>query len=310
VFPLYHSAISDLAMVGVFLFSALAPNFSWRWRVPLLLIAFFWPIWFLWTNPIVGEYAGLGYLLAGTTIFGAFVIGLILGGILRILGFHQVISVIVVVFCALCFVSYLLWNNFVPMACRDAGLSVYIAGKTVTVPTELQSRLETSDKISHFGRNDRKSDFSKLCRQSRNGSRAVDMDTIWINPASNYKRMAAACAMNEPPSWCETFSVEPYRRMGKIIIESDEKPPIPMPYWRPGGSLSIDRQGTLSEGSVCITPDKGSRTQCWIWQPFGDGSRLSVSTNTLDRTFDQMPIEEAKRMMLQTREMAVEILGQ
>ncbi len=105
--------------------------------------------------------------------------------------------------------------------------------------------------------------------------------------------------------------VIPYRHIGKILIAPESEPSFPMPYWREGGALEKERTGDLVEGSVCLLPDKDDPvTQCWMWQPFGSGYRISVSTNNLDPEFTAMPIEDARDMILKVRDMTLEIIKQ
>lgn len=310
MFPLNSPTVFHLVLIGVVLSSALALQFGWRWRIPLVLLGIALPAGFLWSAPPIGEYAGLAYIIVAGASVGAFILGLVLGGAMRLVLPQALTSVAVLVFATAAFTGFELRQQYVPSACLKTPLQVRIAGTVLSLPPELRPRLENGKSIGHFGRSNRKSDFARFCRMSKNGTRVIDMDTVWITPASNHKVMTPACNVNEPPIWCNGYSSDPYRHIGKFLISSDAKPVIPLPYWREGGSLKTDRQGDLTQGSVCLLPDVDIRTQCWIWQPFGDGSRLTISTSNLDQTFDDMPIEEARKMIRQAREITLAIIKQ
>lgn len=310
MFPLNPPTVLQLVLIGVVLSSALAFRFGWRWRIPLLVLAIALPTGLLWFDPPTGEYAGLGYLLTGGLSIIMLALGTGWGGVMRLVGIAPLKSVAVFSAAAAAAVSFTLWHQYVPNACLDASLQVRIAGRTLHLPPELQPRLENGNNIGHFGRIDSKSNFARFCRMSRNGERVIDMDTVWITPASNHKSMSPACSVDEPPGWCSSYSAEPYRHIGKVLIAPETDPALPFSYWREGGSLKKDREGDLSQGSVCLLPNNDIRTQCWTWQPFGEGSRLMISTNNLDRAFDDMPIELAREVIRQARDVVLNIVEQ
>jgi len=229
------------------------------------------------------------------------------GGILRLAGISPLKSVVVFAVAAVGTASFALWDQYVPSACLDASLQVRIAGKTLHLPPELQPRLDKGNEIGFFDRINRKPDFAQFCRLSRNGERAIDIDTVWITPASSHKPMGLACSVDKPPNWCSSYSSEPYRRIGKILIAPETDHAIPL-YWKDGGSLKTYREGDLKQGSVCLLPDAFRRTECSTWQPYGEGSRLTVSTNNLDPAFDDMPIEDALGIIRQARDMTLKII--
>lgn len=308
MFPFNPETIFQLVLIGVALSSALAFRFGWRWRIPLLLVAIALPTGFLWSGPPTGQYAGLGYLLVGGISIIVLVFGAGWGGIMRLVGIAPLTSIVVTTVATTSTVSFALWYQYVPSACLDASLQVRIAGKSLHLPPELRPRLAKGNNIGHFGRIDRKSDFARFCRMSRNGARAIDMDTVLINPASNHRFMTSACNVDDPPDWCSNYSSDPYRYTGMVHIAPETEPAFPLPYWQEGGSIEKDRKGDLTQGSVCLLPDADIRTQCWTWQPFGEGARLTVSTNNLDRAFDDMPIEDAREMIRLARDITLNII--
>ena len=290
--------------------SALALQFGWRLRTPLVLLAIALPAGFLWSVQPAGEHAGLGYIIFANATVAALILGFALGGAMRFVLPQALTSVALLIVAAAVLTGIELRQQYVPSACIKTPLQVRIAGTILSLPSELRPRLENGDSIFLFGRIDRKSDFAPLCRMSGNGVKTIDMDTVSINPASNHKAMTFACNANEPPVWCNSYSSEPYRYISNILIVPETYLGFPLPYWNEGGSLKKDRQGNLVQGSVCLLPDADSRTQCWIWKPFGDGSRLIVETNNLDQVFDEMPIEEAREMIRQALEIALTIIKQ
>ena len=308
MFPIGSQAVFYLMLIGVALSSALALRFGWRWRIPLLLIAIALPTGFLWADPPTGQYAGLGYLFLGGAFIVALALGAGWGGVLRMVGIAPLASVVVFAVAAGATASFALWHQYVPSACLDTSLKVRISRRTLHLPPELRPRLERGNQIGHFGRIDRKSDFARFCRISRNGEQVIDVDTVWITPASNHESISSSCGVDEPPGWCGSYSAEPYRRIGKVLIAPKTDPAFPLPYWREGGSLKKDREGDLTQGSVCLLPNPDIRTQCWTWQPFGEDSRLTVSTNNLDRAFDDMPIEDAREIIRQARDITLSII--
>lgn len=308
--PLSSTTVFHLALIGVALSGALTVQFGWRWRTVLLFLAVALPVGFLWSEAPTGQYAGLAYVIILGTSMIALVLGLTIGCVLRFAACGVLVSIAAILFVAASATAFELYRQYVPNACLESPLQVRIAGKILRVPPELRPRLENGNDIDHFGRIDRKLDFARLCRMSENGTHAIDMDTVWLTPAANHSAMSSACNANEPPNWCDSYSPEPYRRIGKILFAPEATPGFPLPYWKEGGSLKKNRQGDLNFGSVCLLPDADTRTQCWIWQPFGDGSRLIVSTNNLDPAFDEMPIEVAREMITQAREVTLSIVDQ
>lgn len=310
MFPLNPSTVLQLVLIGVALSAALAVQCGWRWRIAFVFVMLALPASFLWSDPPTGQYAALGYIIAFVGAAIALVIGVVFGGTLRFAGLPPVFVFAVIFFVAASAAGLQLHRQYVPESCSGSPIHVRIAGKNLRIPPQMRPRLENGDDIGHFGRVDRKSDFSRFCRMSKNGTRPIDMDTVWLNPAANHSAMTAACVGKTPPNWCSSYSPEPYRFIEKILIAPEADPGFPTPHWKEGGSLTKDRQGDLNFGSVCLFENDPSPTQCWAWQPFGDGSRLTVITNNLDRTFDGMPIEEAREMMRQAREVALSVVDQ
>ncbi len=308
MFPLNSPTVFSLVLAGVALFWALAFRFGWRVRALLILATLALPTGFLWLYPMTGQYAGLGYLIIILSYLAMFALGAGWGSVMRLAQVSQPISVLVPIVVAASYIGFALWNQYVPSSCGGKDLDVRIAGETLSLPPELQPRLEFGEAANHFGRMDRKSDFSKICRLSQNGTRAIDMDVVWITPSSNHAALTSVCDSNDKPDWCGSYSPNPYRHIGKVIIATNDELGIPRYYWKEGGSIKKERQGDLNQGSVCLLSDEGSKTQCWVWQPFGKGSWLTVSTSNLDPVFVDMPAEEARDMAFQTLETVLSII--
>lgn len=308
MFPLNPSTVFQLVLVGVALSSALALRFGWRWRILFLGAAIALPTGFLWSDPPTGQYAGLAYLFVIGPSIAMLLLGVVLGIGMRSGGVRPLTSIAVLLSLSIATTGAALWHQYVPSACLKTPLPVRIGGQILHIPAELQPRLESGSSINFFGRSDRKSHSARLCRLSRVGARVIEMDTVWITPAANHQMMTAACEDTPTPAWCGGYSSTPYRHISKVLIAPDSSHAFPLSYWEEGGSLKRDRMGDLTQGSVCLLPDAGVRTQCWIWQPFGDSSRLTVRTNNLDAEFNDMPIEDAREMLRLAREMTLAIV--
>jgi hypothetical protein len=237
MFPLNDPTIFSLVLAGVALLSAVAFRFGWKVRAPLLLMALALPAGFLWSISPTGEYAGLGYVLTIVPSIVLLLVGASWGSLMRLVQVRQSVSVLVPVVIAGAYSGYVLWLQYVPRTCLETPLQVRAADEALNLPPELRPRLERGEDVNFFGRLDRKSDFSRVCRISRNGTQAIDMDVVWITPASNYLRLISACEADDAPNWCSEFSPSPYRHIGKVLIAPDTETGFPMPYWREGGSL-------------------------------------------------------------------------
>jgi len=298
--PINPLTLLFLSLIGIFLSSALSMRFSWRWRIPFLLIAISLPAALLWPDPPTGEYAGLVYFLVIGPSIITMVLGVVCGSISRRL--HTAPWMLGVVASAAA--AFVLWNQYVPNACLGARLQVQVAGSLLLIPPEMRPRVEDGDSVNFFGSTDHKSSYAQLCRKSRNGTRPIEVDTVWITPASNHTEMTATCNGSEAPAWCKAYSSDPYRRIDKILIAPASELGFPRPYWDSGSGH--DQQGDLTEGSICLM---SGVTQCWIWGPFGHDSRLIVSTNNLDKTFTNMPVAEARDMVVKTRDMTLAVIS-
>ena len=306
--PLNSPTVLFIALASVALISALAFRFDWRVRAALILTSVAPPIAFLWFYPMTGEYAGLGYLIVILYYIAAFVLGAGWGSVMRLVQASQLTSVAVPVVLTASFIGHALWAQYVPNRCRENDLKVRIAEEILQLPPELRPRLERGSTVNLFGRLDNKSGFSKICKLSQNGKRTIDIDVVWITPASNHAALTSLCKSDDKAEWCNHYSSNPYRHMGKVLFASEDTLGFSKPYWKEGGSLKKERKGDLNKGSVCLLPDEGVRTQCWVWQPFGKGARLTVSTNSLDPVFIDMPVGEARSMALQTLETTLSIV--
>lgn len=309
MFPLDPQIFIPFVLIGIALFSALALQFGWRWRVPLLVLAVALPVGFFWFEPLTGDYAGLMYIFIVGLSLIMITLGAAWGLIMRLVRVSPLMSVAAPIIAAGVCVSFLLWQQYIPSACLEAPLKIRIAGQTLHLPPQLRPRLERGDTIRRFGQIDKKSDYAGFCKIGRNGTRTIEMDTVWISPVSTHKAMTSVCNANAPPAWCRSYSPELYRHIRRILITPATVTPIPM-YWKQGGSPKRDRQGDLTRGSVCLLPNAESKTQCWIWQPFGTGSRLTISTYSQDPIFTDMPVEDARDMIRQARDTMLAIIVQ
>lgn len=308
MFPLNDPTIFSLVLAGVPLLSAWAFRFGWKVRIPLLIAALALPAGYLWSISPKGQYAGLGYILTIVPSLALLILGAGWGSVMRLARVSLTISILIPVILAGAFAGHVLWRQNVPSACLGKSLQVRVADETLTLPPELHPRLEKGRSISFFGSLDRKSGYARMCRASKNGAQEIDMDVVWITPISNYQRLTSVCEAVDVPDWCDGYSPYPYRHIGKVLIAPDTDPSFPMPYWREGGSLRKERQGDLTEGSVCLLSEDGSATQCWVWQPFGNGSRLTVSTSNLDPAFVGMPVQQARDMTRQALGIVLSII--
>lgn len=295
MFPLNSSTVFYLILTGVALLSTVAFQFRWKARAPLLLVALALPAGFLWSAPPIVQHAGL-HVLVLVPSAAALIIGAGCGSFMRLAQIRWSVSVLVPAIIAIAFSGYQLWLQYVPSSCLKTPLQVRIAGETLNLPWELSPRLERGEDIYLFGRLDKKADFSAICRMSRNGAEAIDMDVIWITPAANYSHLTSVCAADGAPNWCSGYSPTPYRHIGKVLIAPVSETDLPPTYWAEGGSLKAEQQGSLTEGAICPIPQDWGNTECSVWQPFGNGSRLTVRTNNRDPIFNGMPPEQARKM--------------
>jgi hypothetical protein len=320
MFPIDWLAYACLSLIGIFLSSALALYFGWRWRIPLLLVAVGIPAVWLWPDflaatgippawlgpyPPTGEYAMLGYVIVIGLSVIAMILGAACGGVSRLKRVASSKFIPVLGFVSGVSAAFVLWYQYVPSGCLGTSLQVRIGGSVLHLPPEMQPRIGRGDSTDFFGRTDHKFGYARLCRKGRNGTRAVDVDTVRITPATNHDEMTAACKSRVPPAWCKFYSADPYRHIGRISIGPASELGFPKPYWQKGGSLRLDPQGDLIQGSVCL----GSGvTQCWAWEPLGPDFRLIVSTNNLDKTFSNVPVAEAREMIVKARDTTLAII--
>lgn len=309
MFPINPSTSFFLLLIGVFLTSALALRFGWRWRLPLLAVAIGVPAAFLWSDPPTGEYAELGYVVLVIPTAVTLFVGAFCGSIARFAKVAPTRFASGTVILAGVLSGLLLWDQFVPSACLSTPLHVKISNSDLFIPAEMQPVIEISNSKYLFGFSDRKSGTAQLCWWGRNGTRAVEADSVWITPAASYDEMMTTCKGGEPPAWCSAYAPDPFRHIGKFLIGPESELPFPPYYWDEGGSLKKDKQGNLTEGTLCLLPEEGSVTQCWVWSPFGQGSRLTVSTLNTDKIFTDMPVEKARDMIAKARVMTLAIIA-
>lgn len=309
MFPLSTQAIFLFILIGIAFSSALVMRFGLRRCFPLLLLAIILPIAMSWSDLPTGEHASLAYAIMAGFYLAALFLGGVFGSGMRYARLSSLKSVVALTALAGAFAGFALWNQNVPSACLNKALPVRIAGKTIYLPLELRPRLENGHSINFFGRADRKSDHAQLCRMSRNGTRAVKMDTVWITPVARYEAMNTTCAVNKPPAWCGSYSPEPYRRISRFIITSEDETNFLKVYWNEGRSPKKDRKGDLVDGSVCLLSDDTNQpTQCWIWRPYGTNSRLTVRAVNLDQPPSAMSVEGAREMIGVATDMTLDII--
>jgi hypothetical protein len=313
MFPISQPAEFYLIQITVLLISALAMQFGWRRGLALVVIAVAIPTGHLWINPPTGQYAGLGYFIRVIAPLSAMVGGIGLGWVVRRICKSLLFSITVLFAIYGALAGSMLWNQYIPNACLKAPLLVQISGRVLHLPVEMRPVVKKGEKTGFFGRADRRSEGGWLCREGRNGTKIIDVDTVSISPVSSQNTMTAACVSNKPPKWCDRYSPKTFSTISGFKIGPASEHTFPMPYWTtPNGSLLKDLQGDLIKGSVCLTPNPKHETltQCWIWEPFGDGTMLTVRTHNVDPIFKNMPIGEAREMIRKLREMVLAIIVQ
>lgn len=286
MFPLNSPSIFQLVLIGVAMSSSLAVLSDWRARIAFLLLAVALPYSFLMTQLPEGEYAFLGYLIVVGPAFIAFVVG---GGIASIafwLGAAPRMAISVVLCTGLAGVSFVLWHQYVPDACKDATLQVRISGETLHLPAEMQPRLDWGEEAGIFGNFDRKVDFAKFCRMSRNGARPIDIDAIRINLNKIQESMIDSCRAGRSDDWCQLYTSDLNRQGLRLNIAPESQLPFLSYYWEEESSIEKVRKGDLQEGWVCHLNADNHARQCWSWQPFGDGARMTLSWDSFVRVTD------------------------
>lgn len=309
--PLDTPTVFHLILIGVACLGALAIQSGWRWRSFLLFLALALVIWYLKSEVPGGQYAGLALLIVSGAAVIALVFGAGLGAILRS-AVPRTPTCIALVFCAATAVAgVVLYQQYVPDECRQSPLRIRIAGEALRLPAALAPLVERDGKLLFFGRADRKSDFAHLCRIGANGEREIRVESVRITPASSFAAMSLICNANAPPGWCGSYAPEPYRHASDVLIAPRAVNILPLPYWKEGGAPERQRQGDLTSGSVCLFPeDEDDRTECWIWQPFGDDARVTVRAANLEPAFEGMPVEAARAILVQVLEQTLSILRQ
>lgn len=301
LFPINLTTWIFLSVIGTFFAAALALRLGWMWRVPLLFVAISFPALLLWAYVQAGNGPGLVHTLVVGSAILAIGLGSACGAVFRRLDVPTYVLGIGAVAAA----AFVVWDQYIPDACLGKPLRVRVAGSLLVIPIEMRPRVANGNSSQIYGLIDRKSQYARLCRKGRNGIRRVDVDTVSISPASSYKAMTARCDGDHPPAWCKAYSPTAYRHIDQVLIAPASRLGFPRPYWGSEAS-KYDRQGDLVEGSICL---KSNVTQCWIWVPYGDGSRLIVSTNNLDKTFIDMPVEEARELILKARDTTLGIIS-
>jgi hypothetical protein len=315
MFPINSGTLTMLVPIAIALLAGLALQLGWRRRLALLLIPATLPTLYYWSTEPIGKFVDLVYMIIAGVSFLALVTGFGLGWLLRSSPLNARQSMAALVGIAAIPSTYFLLEQYVPASCLNQPLQVSIAGEVLHIPHEIQAGLGGSDVTTNtaqisFGRRQQKRSFARICRLSGNGSRTIEVDVVRLSPVTSHLGMASVCDGPEPPNWCSGYSPEPYRYIGQIAIAPESEPFGGLYLWENGRPDRVARSGNLTIGSVCQLPIEGSRTQCFSWQPFGNGSRLTVSTNNLDPTFDGMAAQDALEMTEQTRDTILSIVGQ
>jgi len=293
MFPIHVPNVFFLVLTGVALLSALAFSFGWKVRIPLLILALALLSWFWSTLPTSGDHYGLKYPLVLLPSAATFFVGAVWGLFMKKRSFW--VSVFVPVIFAGAYAGHVLWRQYLPEACLGKSLQVRVANEVMSFPPEVRSSFETNGAIYAFGSMEHKTSYAQLCRMSSNATQTIDVEALTIWPAAGFSRLTTACEAEDPPDWCGNYSEFPYRHMREVRISS--RLGRPEYYW--DSSIANERLGSLTEGSICLLPEDGRRTQCWVWQPFGDGLTLAIRTNNLDQIFDDMPVEQARNMTIE-----------
>lgn len=316
MFPLTEPTLFQLAFIGVAVSGALAVQFGWQRCRFLILLAAVPPSAVVLSDPPSGQLAELVYFFAVVWFVVALAIGATIGGALRFAGIGRLRSVGAIVVIAAGAAAFHLHQQFIPSACLGSPFQVEIAGETLGIPPEMTPRLKAGDDIYRFGRMDRKLEYAQFCRMSQNGTRSVDVDTVWLTPASNHRTMSVACNADDAPTWCSTYDPEPYRYTLMIRIEPDAEPGVHLLHWTEGGLPERHREGDVIEGSVCLLSENGFAAQCYAWQPFGDRARLTVTSHHFGGalgqnhgpSFEELTSDEVQEIMRQARDVALSII--
>ncbi|NNE79333.1 MAG: hypothetical protein HKN18_03580 [Silicimonas sp.] len=306
MFPFDQKTEFHLLLTLIALGAAVAVQAGSRLRLLLLCAIFGLLAIFFQANPMEGDHAGLGYLIVvgGSTI--AMVIGLCWGWLLRFIRSPAKASMIWVLAPMVALAVFIVWNQTVSPTCTE--ITARIGGREVALPVEMRPRLERGPVIGHFGRLDRKTDFARYCRQARTGSRVIEQDVIWLTPASNYKTLSARCGGENAPDWCAVYSSEPYRHAHQILIQSDPKRALSMPWWNSTSPRAVSL-GDLTEGSLCLLPHApGAMTECWVWRPFGEGFLISARSWGFDEVFRDLDPDSARAILHEGIDTALAIM--
>ena len=291
--PINPGSVQILLCLALALAGLLMTLVGWRARLLLVLPVIALPVFALWRLPPGGQYTSLAIMVIIGGAASAVIIGAALGMMLRATGLGRRWALRFGLMIAAGLAGVELYRQYVPPACRETLLAVKTAGQTLHIPPEMAPRLERQGKIRRFGSLERKGDFAALCRASRNGTRAVEQDRVWVSPAASATRLDTACSTSAPPAWCRAYRPGPYRHMKRVLVANDSAPAFPPAYWAPGGSPDIVRQGDLTGGSLCL---RSRETSCYVWVPFGKGARATVSTDNLNPVFRDMPVDQARQM--------------
>jgi hypothetical protein len=310
MFPLGEPTTFPLILLAIALFSALAFAIFKPQRLMFLSVALVIPVVWMWLTPPVGNHAGLVFLVTIISSITALLVGAVIGIAVYSTGIPSLKSTPILIFIAGSIAGYTLWIQFVPHACFEKPLQVRIAGKTLSIPAEMQTYFTKDGYKFHFGRAENKTQSAQICKMTQNGTQAIDIDALWIEPAKSYKTMSHACNDETNPVWCKNYHPKPYRYLDKISIKPIVNSARELSRWTKDKTPTTDPQGDSNTGSFCYILSQGKRTECRAWQPFGEGFRLMLETNHLDPVFMDATLKTTRKIMHQAGEMTLTILEQ
>ncbi|MCO4824658.1 MAG: hypothetical protein KC451_07380 [Amylibacter sp.] len=308
MFPLGEPTILPLMLLATALFSALVFAISKPQRLACLFAALAIPMVWIWLVPPVGNHAGLVFLVTIGLSITALLVGAAVGIMVYSTGISSRKSVAILIFIAGSVAGYTLWIQFIPTACLEKPLQVRIAGKTLSIPAAMQTYFTIGEKKLHFGNVEKKTQSAQICKMSQNGTQAIDIDTLWIEPSKTYKIMSRACNVETIPVWCKNYRQKPYSSLKKISIKPIVNSAHELSRWTKNKTPTTDPQGDANRGSFCYVPSPGRSPECREWQPFGEDFRLMLEIQHLDPMLMGATMETTREIMHEAGNMTLTIL--
>ena len=296
-----------LLLVLIALGAAFLVQTGWRPRLLLLGAMSGLLVLFFQAHPMQGQYAGLGYMivLGGSAV--AMVVGLCWGWLVHFIRAPAKVHWRWRIAPMVALAGFTVWNQWVSASCVE--ITARIGERNLSLPREMQPRLERGRDIGRFGKLDRKADFARYCRRAKNGARVIDLDVVWLTPASNFEGMSARCAEVDAPDWCTGFAPLPYRHAHQILIQRDPERAVPMSWWNSASPRAV-QQGNLSRGSLCLLPHQpGAMTECWVWRTFGEGFTISARSWGFDEVFRDLDVATARALLQQSIDTALAVMA-